>query len=103
VYLPTGEGGAKVGLDDYLAAGHTVEDLLGLASDEIRTPAKSVPPVGALPSIDAGDMELSRVSERAWGAIRSANEPPRIFAVGGVLSRLGADRDDDRPAMQDLN
>lgn len=28
IYLPAGEGGAKVGLDDYLAAGHTVDDLL---------------------------------------------------------------------------
>jgi hypothetical protein len=31
VYLPAADG-AKVGLDDYLAAGHGVEDLLGLAT-----------------------------------------------------------------------
>jgi len=36
IYLPPEEGGAKVGLDDYLAAGHDVQDLLGLASDELR-------------------------------------------------------------------
>jgi hypothetical protein len=29
VYLPNGEGDGKVGLDDYFAAGHTVDDLLG--------------------------------------------------------------------------
>ena len=31
VYLPSGPGGIKVGLDDYLAAGHAVDDLLALA------------------------------------------------------------------------
>ncbi|HEX5504878.1 MAG TPA: DUF3854 domain-containing protein, partial [Thermomicrobiales bacterium] len=36
VYLPAGPGGAKVGLDDYLAAGHTVDDLLARATDELR-------------------------------------------------------------------
>ncbi len=38
IYLPHGEGGCKVGLDDYLAAGHTVEDLLALATPELRNP-----------------------------------------------------------------
>ena len=36
IYLPPGEGGAKVGLDDYFAAGHTVEDLLVRVSRELR-------------------------------------------------------------------
>ena len=34
VYLPAGPGGAKVGLDDHLAAGGTVDDLVKLASAE---------------------------------------------------------------------
>jgi hypothetical protein len=38
VYLPAGEGGIKVGLDDFLAAGHSVDDLLALASTELRRP-----------------------------------------------------------------
>jgi hypothetical protein len=38
VYLPAGPGGIKVGLDDYLAAGHAVDDLLALASPELRRP-----------------------------------------------------------------
>ncbi|MDQ3817758.1 MAG: DUF3854 domain-containing protein [Acidobacteriota bacterium] len=37
IYLPPGERGEKVGLDDYLASGHTVADLLALASTEIRS------------------------------------------------------------------
>lgn len=36
VYLPAGEGGAKTGLDDFLAAGKTVDDLLALATTRIR-------------------------------------------------------------------
>jgi hypothetical protein len=36
VYLPDGKSGAKVGLDDFLAAGGTVEELQNLASGELR-------------------------------------------------------------------
>lgn len=32
IYLPAGEGGTKVGLDDYLAASHGVDDLMALAT-----------------------------------------------------------------------
>jgi hypothetical protein len=39
IYLPAGPGAAKVGLDDYLAAGHSVDDLLALAITELRRPA----------------------------------------------------------------
>lgn len=35
IYLPPGEAGAKVGLDDFLVAGHTVADLLALASPDL--------------------------------------------------------------------
>ncbi len=39
VYLPSGSAGEKVGVDDYLASGHTVDDLLGLATTELREAA----------------------------------------------------------------
>ena len=38
IYLPSGEGGAKVGLDDFFAAGHTKDDLLSHATNELRPP-----------------------------------------------------------------
>jgi hypothetical protein len=38
VYLPSGPNGEKVGLDDYLAAGHTLDEVLALAEDELRPP-----------------------------------------------------------------
>jgi hypothetical protein len=41
IYLPPGEGGIKVGLDDFFAAGGTVERLLALAADELRPRAGS--------------------------------------------------------------
>ena len=41
VYLPSGEHGGKVGIDDYLAAGHDRHELLELASDELREPGVS--------------------------------------------------------------
>jgi hypothetical protein len=41
IYLPAGEGGVKTGLDDYLAAGHGVLDLLAHARDELPKPADS--------------------------------------------------------------
>src|SRR5215471_272098 len=36
VYLPSGESGKKVGVDDFLALGHTVDDLLALATPTLR-------------------------------------------------------------------
>lgn len=39
VYLPEGEGGRKQGVDDFLAAGHPVDDLLALAAAKPRKPA----------------------------------------------------------------
>lgn len=38
IYLPAGEGGTKVGLDDFFAAGNDVDDLLALATEELREP-----------------------------------------------------------------
>jgi hypothetical protein len=38
IYLPPGEGGAKQGVDDFLVAGNTVDDLLSLATTELREP-----------------------------------------------------------------
>lgn len=36
LYLPSGPAGAKQGIDDYLAAGHSVDDLFDLAVEESR-------------------------------------------------------------------
>jgi hypothetical protein len=36
IYLPSADDASKVGLDDFLASGHSKEDLLALASPELR-------------------------------------------------------------------
>ena len=38
IYLPPGESAKKQGVDDYLAAGHSVSDLLSHATTELREP-----------------------------------------------------------------
>src|SRR5215218_2911541 len=38
VYLPHGEGGKKQGVDDFFVAGHSLDDLLGHATQELREP-----------------------------------------------------------------
>ncbi len=44
VYLPEGPGGAKVGLDDFLAAGHTADELRALATDALPAREEAPPP-----------------------------------------------------------
>lgn len=36
IYLPSGGGAIKQGVDDYLVSGYSVDDLLNLASDEVK-------------------------------------------------------------------
>jgi hypothetical protein len=38
IYLPHGEGGKKQGVDDFFVAGHSLDDLLGHATQELREP-----------------------------------------------------------------
>jgi hypothetical protein len=45
IRLPVGEGGAKVGLDDFLVAGHGIHDLLSLVSHDLpRLYVENTPP-----------------------------------------------------------
>ncbi|MBZ5639168.1 MAG: DUF3854 domain-containing protein [Acidobacteriia bacterium] len=43
VHLPSGDGGIKVGLDDFLAAGRTVADLTSLAGEHVPLPVDAAP------------------------------------------------------------
>ncbi len=81
IYLPHGPKGEKQGLDDYLAAGHTVKELYSLASDEIKARLR----------INAADLDLPKVSETAWEALREANDPPFLFRYGGLPAQIEKD------------
>ena len=59
IYLPAGPNGAKVGLDDYLAAGHTIDNLLALVSDET---------LDATPSDENGPVEPAEDERRSQAA-----------------------------------
>lgn len=83
VYLPLGEGGAKLGLDDYLALGHGVEDLLSRATATIRKPSfareHEPEPVRQFPP-----RSLASVVEtfRGWLYLP---DPAPLYAVLGAL------------------
>lgn len=68
IYLPSGAGGAKVGLDDYFAAGHTVDELLALATDNLRALADDEPENPAIPHgftlTDAGVHAITDTDDR---------------------------------------
>lgn len=85
VFLPDPE--AKTGVDDYLAAGHTVEDLFSLAS----APRYSVITTGR---------QLPDLTQEAIAALTVTNDPPVVFqrldVLGGTQHRRHAD--EGRPA-----
>lgn len=111
LYLPSGPRGVKVGLDDYLAAGHDVDDLLRLATTTLREPppGENEPPseeeyargAEGLPCIETARRHLRDVSQDALAALIQANEPPNVFVRGGRLVRIQED-EDKRPTISDL-
>jgi len=105
IYLPAGEGGTKTGLDDFLASGKSVDDLLALASPQLRREHQATTTAsgaGVRPVIDASDHNLPRVADRAWAALEAANAPPVLFRLGSTPVRLEVD-DENSPALRPLN
>lgn len=92
VYLPSGPHGEKVGLDDYLVAGHTLADVLALAEDELRPPPAEERAgeriVGAYKETPGGIIHLRDTRE---GRVETplTNFPARI--VGNVAEDDGAE------------
>jgi hypothetical protein len=92
IYLPPSAGGQKVGLDDFFAANHTVEELLRFATSEVRQPLTSEAAQDDLPTIEVGGRRLSEKTADALEALLSANDrAPRLFQHGGALVRLRSD------------
>lgn len=73
----------KQGVDDYLAAGHSVDDLLALATSEL----KSAP----LPQIQVNNRFLRDISDDAIAALEASNDPPTYFLRGSVPVRVSGD------------
>ena len=93
VYLPGGPDGAKVGLDDFFAAGHTRDEVLALAEDELRPPPEpearegehSVGPYRATPK----GIVWSKPTQAGPVAVPLTNFVARI--VGDVAEDDGAE------------
>jgi hypothetical protein len=87
VYLPHGDDGGKVGLDDYLAAGHTVGDLLELArdpadrsdADDLFGPGPNKPPP---PPPDRSTLTDTVTVFRKWLYLK---DPAPLYALAAAL------------------
>ena len=81
IYLPHGDGGEKVGLDDFLAAGHTAADLLALASTVLRLPESS------------GNTPKHPYTETPSGLVRTRQTPdgPQETPLTNFTARIVAD------------
>jgi Domain of unknown function (DUF3854) len=105
IYLPAADDGAKIGLDDFLAAGHTAAELLALARPELAPlPADAKASVrlaelrrAAKPVLDAGDpLPKVKAAIKAFGYGGDVN--PAMLIYLAVSSRLLAARDGAMPA-----
>src|SRR5579871_3180517 len=77
LYLPSGEGGRKMGVDDYLAAGHTLDELLRLATKQLIAPPE-----------EEGDEEACPYQETAQGLVW--NKPTRDGFISTPLTNFTA-------------
>jgi hypothetical protein len=107
IYLPYGPGATKTGVDDFIATGNTVDDLLALATDELRGVAQEEDQEGPVdappPRVPVPPMTLEQVEKiyskwlgdhdlvplRTALAVYAANmiveseEPVWLMVVGG--------------------
>jgi hypothetical protein len=75
--LPSGEGGVKVGLDDFLAAGHSVTELLALARFDSPTPPQPESPSAENPR--ASDrMDIEKLTKAAAPVLAAPDPLPLV-------------------------
>lgn len=75
IYLPAGDGGAKIGLDDYFALGRSVDELLALATTEVRPGTGGAIVPFTLTSESAPNPGGSSPSSSGSGSSKKSNEP----------------------------
>ena len=88
VTLPDLDGGAKCGLDDYLAAGHTADELRELAREPGRSAAKATVAVAvaeqpALPPAEPRTLDQTVATFRRW--LHLADATP-LYALAAALA-----------------
>lgn len=88
IYLPANGDASKQGVDDYLAAGHSKDDLLKLATPELKAaPTEKDTASGPVDIIVPGRF-MREITDDTLTALEQANTPPRLFMRSGKLSRL---------------
>lgn len=89
IYLPGGETGTKLGVDDYLVQGHTIADLLALATGQLQEPLLTEEQSKAgRPTIQVNGRFLREIVDDALDALQKANDPPTIFRRGSTIVRM---------------
>ena len=86
IYLPDADDGAKQGVDDYLAAGHSVDDLIRLATSELKS---STSP---RPEIEVTGRHMRDITADALAALEVANDPPTLYLRGTLPVRVNGDK-----------
>lgn len=76
----------KQGVDDYLAAGHTIDELKALATSELRSFTSP------WPEIVINGRWLRDISDDAKAALLEANDPETLFMRGNILARVSGDK-----------
>ncbi len=94
IYLPAGPKGEKVGLDDFLAAGHSTDELLTLATDELRAPPADNEEDTSTPlGPQSREQSAAQRQREADEALRQGggllDDPHLLDRVDDVLQRCG--------------
>jgi len=91
IYLPPGADGAKVGLDDYLAAGHSAADLLALATPDLRAPSSVAPLLGIGEQPNTPTPPDPDALRRAAAPLLVSNDPLEVFGQAVRAAGYGGD------------
>jgi len=75
----------KGDISDWLAAGHTLDELDALVA---ATDPLDAAPAAPLPRIQINQRQLSEVFPEAWDALLAQNDPPRLFSATGGPARI---------------
>lgn len=92
IYLPSGDGANKQGVDDYLASGRSVDDLLALATSELKAAPKEEVASRVRPEIEVSDRHMRDITADALAALIAANEPPTLYLRGTLPARVNGDK-----------
>jgi hypothetical protein len=105
IYLPPGEGEAKEGVDDFLASGYDVDDLLALATTELREPPQEEEDVDEAPFIPYRETSHGLVWDKPTkeGSVPTPLTNFTAKIVGDVVEDDGAEESRSFEIQAELN